>query len=178
MKLYFAYGANLNRESMSWRCPRARPLQAFYLPDWALEFRTHATIEPCVSAQVPGAIWAITEECERSLDKFEGYPSYYDKQYIQHDGETLMFYRMRSGRPSMPTSGYLATIGQGYQDWALDLEELWDAVHQTEVIENDLYWNMPTHAGNTIDLMDHVPGLDPGHDLRHLRDMETAHSSR
>jgi gamma-glutamylcyclotransferase (GGCT)/AIG2-like uncharacterized protein YtfP len=178
MKLYFAYGANLNRENMSWRCPRARPVQALYLPDWSLMFCTHATIEPSVGARVPGAVWEITEECEASLDRFEGYPSYYDKQYIQHDGETLMFYYIRSDMPSTPTAGYLATIGQGYQDWNLDLDRLWDAVHRTEEIENDLYRSRSSRTRNTFDMDASVSGLDFGHELRDLRDMAPAHSDR
>jgi gamma-glutamylcyclotransferase (GGCT)/AIG2-like uncharacterized protein YtfP len=178
MKLYFAYGANLNRESMSWRCPRARPVQALYLPDWSLRFCTHATISRSPGDRVPGAVWEITPECEESLDRFEGYPSYYDKQYIQHGGETLMFYCMRPHRHSAPTAGYLATIGQGYQDWGLDLDRLWDAVHRTEEIEDDLYWSTTGRTGNTFDLDAGLSGLDLGHELRDLRDMASSHSHR
>jgi len=177
-KLYFAYGANLNRESMSWRCPRARPVRAVYLQDWCLDFCTHATVRPDVGSQVAGALWEITPECEDSLDRFEGYPSYYRKHHIEIDGEPVMLYLMNHDDPALPTAGYLATIAQGYGDWELDLEYLWDAVKSTEEIIDDLYWSRAGRAGNTFDMDRGLSGLDLGHELRDLRDMASSHSDR
>jgi gamma-glutamylcyclotransferase len=177
-RLYFAYGANLNRESMSWRCPRAQPLRAVYLRDWQLTFATHATIQPRIGAQVAGALWQITPECESSLDAFEGYPVYYDKQYIDIDGEEVMIYVMNSPRAQAPMAGYLATVAQGYSDWELDPESLWQAVKSTEEIEDDLYRSRTGSIGNAVDLDRGLSGLDLGHELRDLRDMETSHSHR
>ena len=82
MKLYFAYGANLNIENMAQRCPSAVAIEPFYLHDYRLMFSGVATIEPALNARVPGALWAITEACEKSLDVFEGYPWLYRKQDI------------------------------------------------------------------------------------------------
>jgi len=178
MKLYFAYGANLNRDSMHWRCPLARPLRSMYLPDYQLEFSTHATIRPEPGDAVAGALWEISPECEESLDRFEGYPVYYHKRYVRVDGENIMFYAMSDPRPCVPTAGYLTTIAEGYADWDLDLEYLWRAVRTTEEMQNDLYWSPTPRARDTLDMVDYEPGLDLGHDLRHLRDMEPAHSLR
>ena len=36
---YLAYGMNTNREAMAARCPKAKPLGGFYLPDHRLTFR-------------------------------------------------------------------------------------------------------------------------------------------
>lgn len=177
-RLYFAYGANLNRDSMRWRCPRARPLRAVYLRDWQLAFSTHATIRPRTGAQVAGALWQITDQCEESLDRFEGYPTYYHKQYITIDGEEVMVYVMNSSGPQAPSAGYLATIAEGYDDWGLDQQWLWQAVKSTEEIIDDLHWSSTGHTGNTFDLDRVIPGLDPGHELRDLRDMEHSHSHR
>jgi len=178
MKLYFAYGANLNRDSMRWRCPRARPRQALYLRDYRLEFSTHATIRPEPGASVAGALWEITPECEDSLDRFEGYPVYYHKHYVRLDGRDVMFYQIPDPRPCVPTAGYLITIAEGYADWDLDLEYLWRAVRSTEEMEHDLYWSRTRHAGDAIVLDHDLAGLESGHDLRRLRDMESAHSLR
>jgi gamma-glutamylcyclotransferase len=178
MKLYFAYGANLNRDSMSWRCPRARPLRSMYLPDYQLEFSTHATIRPEPGESVAGALWEISPECEESLDRFEGYPVYYHKRYVRVDSENIMFYAMPDPRPCLPTAGYLTTIAEGYADWDLDLEYLWHAVRSTEEMEDDLYRSPTRHAGDTLDMVDSVSRLDLGHDLRQLRDMESAYTGR
>jgi len=178
MKLYFAYGANLNRESMSWRCPLAQPLRAVYLRDWRLTFATHATIQPSAGSSVAGAIWGLTPECEESLDRFEGYPTYYHKQYINIDGEEVMVYVMNHARPQEPTAGYLATIAEGYTDWGLDQQWLWNAVKSTEEIVDDMYWSSTSRAGNTFDVDRGLSGLDLGHELRDLRDMASSHSHR
>ena len=76
-QLYFAYGANINADDMAWRCPKACPVGAFELRNWQLELYCHATIEPKQGSSVHGLMWELTEDCERSLDVFEGYPSYY-----------------------------------------------------------------------------------------------------
>lgn len=178
MKLYFAYGANLNRESMSWRCPRARPVRALYLQDHCLEFATHATIRYEPGAAVAGALWEITPDCEHSLDQFEGYPVYYDKNWVEVDGQDVMYYAIPNARPNLPGSGYLTTIAEGYRDWDLDLEYLWHAVRSTEENTYDLHRSRTRRAGDTLDLVHDLAGLDAGHDLRSLRDLEHAHSHR
>jgi hypothetical protein len=43
-RLYLAYGANMNMESMAWRCPNARPVCNYILRDWELKFYSHANI--------------------------------------------------------------------------------------------------------------------------------------
>lgn len=39
MKLYVAYGSNLNKEQMSHRCPDAKPVYTGYLENWELIYR-------------------------------------------------------------------------------------------------------------------------------------------
>jgi hypothetical protein len=131
MKLYFAYGANLNRDNMAWRCPDAVAVQPFYLMDWRLAFSSVATIQPSVGERAPGALWAISDRDEQALDVFEGWPSLYRKERIGQDGLEFMVYIMNSDRPSEPSGGYVATIAQGYQDWGLDLSDLDHAVQCT-----------------------------------------------
>lgn len=121
MTLYFAYGANLNKSSMKHRCPAAMPVRKFELKNWQLDFSTHATIIPTRGSVVPGALWHITDECETSLDYFEGYPIYYCKKYIQQDGIEFMVYVMNGRHErSAPHESYLNIIKQGYVDWSLD----------------------------------------------------------
>ena len=177
MKLYFAYGANLNIENMAQRCPSAVAIEPFYLHDYRLMFSGVATIEPAPESRVPGALWAITEACEQSLDVFEGYPWLYRKQEIMVDGMPVMFYVMNSAAPSEPGKSYLDTIARGYEDFGLDLDDLRAAVTNTKEMQNDMQWSTRTgspHRNTATDMADHVH-LEPGHDLRRLRDVELAH---
>jgi hypothetical protein len=70
--LYFSYGANLHLQSMAIRCPNARPLRSAILENYQLIFSGVASIEPCQGSRVQGALWEITDQCERNLDLFEG----------------------------------------------------------------------------------------------------------
>lgn len=151
MKLYFAYGANLNLEGMRYRCPRAQQVGPFVLKDWRLSFSSVATIQPCPGSEVQGALWEITEECESSLDAFEGFPTLYRKHTVEIDGNEIMFYVMNNDRPREPGGGYLATIAEGYQDWNLDLEALWEAV---KIVQEEEYWDRysNTRASTKIDV--------------------------
>ena len=133
MKLYFAYGANLNLNDMAYRCPDARPLKSFRLRNWQLAFNGVATIQPNTDEVVNGALWEITEECEDSLDIFEGFPYLYTKIHLEQDGEQFMVYVMNDDDPAPPSRSYLNTITEGYQHWNLPVAELHQAVkpHRT-----------------------------------------------
>ena len=133
MKLYFAYGANLNKEGMGFRCPQARPYSRFVLRGWRLDFAHHATIIPHPGRSVQGALWEITEDCELSLDRFEGYPGYYTKRILEQDGKEFMVYVMNPPLTGSPGEGYLNTIEQGYAEWGLDFTCLDRAVDQLSI---------------------------------------------
>ena len=174
MKLYFAYGANLNMEGMAYRCPQAVAIQPFYLEDYRLSFSGVATIQPRPGHRVAGALWAITEECERSLDVFEGFPSMYRKETVTVDGMEIMFYVMNSDQPWEPSIGYLMTIAQGYQNFGLPLADLRDAVETTQREQYDLHGSTTSGTGLDYTLEDDV-SLESGDDLRWIRDLRVAH---
>lgn len=132
MKLYFAYGANLNLDGMAYRCPRAEPVRKFYLKNWELAFSGVATVKPRRGSRVPGALWKITPQCEANLDVFEGYPNLYRKHTIKVGRDEIMFYVMNHDAPGEPGLSYLMTIAEGYEDWKLDLSELWQSVRDTQ----------------------------------------------
>jgi hypothetical protein len=131
MKLYFAYGANLNLEGMRFRCPAARPVSAFLLHDWQLAFSGVATIQPQLGASVPGALWEITSECEDNLDVFEGFPFLYSKVYLAQSNMEFMAYVMNDDPPALPNRSYFNTILEGYRDWDLPVSELHRAREST-----------------------------------------------
>lgn len=87
MKLYVAYGSNLDKEQMKYRCPSARPVQSGYLDNWQLIYRgsktgAYASIRYKKGCRVPVGLWEITKHDERFLDRYEGYPIFYQKKNI------------------------------------------------------------------------------------------------
>ena len=120
-KLYFAYGANMALSSMLSRCPLARPVQKFTLRGWRLDFGHHATIVRDPDAVCDGALWEITDMCEDHLDMFEGYPTYYEKVYLEQDGFKFMAYEMNViDQLAYPSMSYIDCLREGYNDWKLD----------------------------------------------------------
>jgi gamma-glutamylcyclotransferase (GGCT)/AIG2-like uncharacterized protein YtfP len=129
-KVYLAYGSNLNLEQMGFRCPDAGVIGTTTLKDYRLIFRGNrqngvATIERKKDSSVPVLLWGITEQCEKSLDRYEGYPRLYRKKKltVSLDGEDVeaMAYIMNEGPPlAMPNAYYYATILEGYRDCGFD----------------------------------------------------------
>ena len=131
-KLYIAYGSNLNIEQMSWRCPTATIWGKGILKDWTLIFRSmrgpaYATIKKDAGSNVPVVVWEIDRRSEFSLDRYEGYPSFYHKEDIEvtmDNGEAItgMAYIMnQQAVPAITSKSYVRTIMEGYLDNNLNL---------------------------------------------------------
>ena len=132
-KLYFAYGSNINLEQMDYRCPDATVVGPVVLENYELLFRRggFATIAPKEGGRVHGLLWSITPECERSLDYYEGYPRFYDKQTVTvRDGLgrelPVMAYIMdgRFREPMLPAESYYKGILEGYRQNGLPTQPL------------------------------------------------------
>ena len=144
--LYFAYGSNINLDQMAYRCPDASVVGPVTLENYELLFRRSgfATIAPKEGETVTGLLWSITPGCERSLDRYEGYPRFYDKRMVtvrDSEGRSLsvMAYIMdeRFREPMLPTTTYYNGILEGYRQNGLPvaaLKKAWDhavqEVHQ------------------------------------------------
>jgi len=142
--LYLAYGSNLNIKQMKIRCPYAKPSGTFYMPNYRLVFRRVADITKSEGAKVPIGVWKITKQCEIALDRYEGYPTLYRKEYIslkQNDKRvTAMFYIMNDeSYEYMPSISYLKTIEQGYKDFKLNLEYLNNAEKNSRKHSDDYF---------------------------------------
>ena len=137
-RLYVAYGSNLNFGQMKYRCPTAKLYGIGTINDYELQFKGHpgsayATIAPKEGASVPVAVWEIQPQDERSLDRYEGYPSHYFKQNIpvQLDTEevTAMVYIMNLKMNfALPSPHYYQTVYEGYNDCKMDTDILDRAV--------------------------------------------------
>jgi hypothetical protein len=134
LKLYFAYGSNLNIEQMAYRCPAAKPLKRFIMPDMRLVFRGVADVIEEPGATCPGGLWLITPDCEAALDLYEGIRSgMYRKVEVKlpepiYGATHVMYYAMNSTGIFPPSFHYLAGIRQGYRDFKLKQKPLNDAV--------------------------------------------------
>ena len=148
MKYYLAYGSNLNKAQMAIRCPDAKPIGKTRLPKYELVFRRgFLTIEPKRGSSVPVGVWEISDEDERNLDRYEGYPRFYVKELVpimlngfddsgkkkvsEKVGDAIV-YIMNDGFPiQMPSNQYYATVRQGYIDFDFtheDFVQLWNAM--------------------------------------------------
>ncbi len=134
MKLYIAYGSNMNIPQMARRCPNAKVEGVSTIPGYELVFRgpegaAVATIEPKEGSSVPVVIWSINPFDERSLDCYEGFPRLYTKQdfEVELKGNSVkaMAYVMTQGRKlGGPSAYYLKTISDGYESFGLDRRPL------------------------------------------------------
>ena len=130
---YFAYGSNLNRKQMLERCPESKPAFTATLPHyrlvflgWSRQWRGGvASIRPFRGEKVPGAVYEISEQCLRRLDKFEGYPRDYNRLNVtvfSEDGEpvpAITYIKAGQAEETKPTLEYLSVIQQGYRDWEI-----------------------------------------------------------
>lgn len=134
MKLYIAYGSNLNTAQMKYRCPTAKLAGIGSLKNCELDFRrlssqAYATIHPRDGSHVPVAFWEIDQTAEDALDVYEGFPGFYYKQIIpldQADGqkcEAMVYVMNDDAVPGIPSRHYVRTIYQGYKDVGLNTEE-------------------------------------------------------
>ena len=146
-KYYLAYGSNLNRYQMRVRCPGAKPLGTAVIENYRLLFKgsqsgAYLTIEPAEGYRVPVAVWAVTEEDEQMLDRYEGYPAFYYKSglTITYKGIlsnlprtcTAFVYIMHEERKlGIPSTRYFTTCAQGYRDFGFDTALLMEAYNHS-----------------------------------------------
>ena len=165
MKLYIAYGSNLNIDQMKRRCPDAEIVTTSVINNYQLTFRGNlrgngvANIEPNKGSQGPVGVWQISQSDEVALDRYEGYPHLYVKQnfMIQINGERhqAMAYVMHPGFDAVPPSdSYLQTIVEGFDDFRIDKAVLWDGVcwalkrsseSRASVLEAFAHWQVRYH---------------------------------
>ena len=133
---YLAYGSNLNENQMKYRCPNAVKIGTLVLDDYELEFRLYLTIVPKKGAQVPIGVWLVDKYDERRLDAYEGYPTFYRKEYIEIEvgdkKEQALIYIMNDVRKvAPPIRQYMITCLEGYRDFGLDAAYLEKALNRS-----------------------------------------------
>lgn len=128
---------------MKYRCPNARIIGTAYIEDYELLFKgsksgSYLTIEPKKGSRVPVGVWEVSESDEKSLDRYEGYPSFYYKKELElpvkgiRTGKVRIrkcfVYIMHEDRKlSEPGRYYVSTCVQGYASFGFDLNYLAEA---------------------------------------------------
>lgn len=140
---YFAYGSNMNREQMEYRCPEATIIRVVRLEGYELAFAGMAgngvaTIRPKEGSYVDGVLWRLTPECERGLDFYEGYPRFYGKETLtvkdrlggSHQAMAYVMNEPFCRSPAMPAKSYLQGILDGCDEHGLDKSPVQEAVQR------------------------------------------------
>lgn len=128
---YVAYGSNLNKNQMAERCPDAECICSSVLENYKLKFNLYLTVEPCKNFNVLVGIWKISKNDEKKLDRYEGYPRIYRKEYVEVKVNGIkrkcLIYIMNyvEGRMNCkPTLEYLKRCKKGYEDFGFNPMEL------------------------------------------------------
>jgi gamma-glutamylcyclotransferase len=130
---YFAYATNLDKKQMKERCPMARPVSMVTLHHYRLVFRGWsrrwrgglATIQPFRGEKVPGAIYELSEEDMKRLDKHEDCPASCSRIRVGVNNdfgeliEAETYVGVGRAEEAKPSKEYLAVIQQGYRDWGI-----------------------------------------------------------
>jgi gamma-glutamylcyclotransferase (GGCT)/AIG2-like uncharacterized protein YtfP len=116
MPLYFAYGANMDREGMARRCPSSKPLGLARLPRhrWIISGDGYANVVRDPRREVQGMLWDLALSDVPTLDRFEDVPRLYRKvsqPVIAEKGvRRALVYVGRAMEPGRPRPGYLDLV--------------------------------------------------------------------
>jgi len=127
---YFAYGSNLNQKQMRERCPDSNPMFTATLPNYKLVFVGWfrrwrggvASIKPFRGDRVRGAIYEVSDQCLRQLDKYESDYNRFKVTVLGEDSEpieAITYIKAGQLEETQPSKEYLAIIQQGLRDWRL-----------------------------------------------------------
>lgn len=115
--LYFAYGSNMNQIQMKKRCPESSLLGKATVSGYSFGLDEHrvATIHKNSKKYIEGLVYEISENDEKSLDRYEGVSSgCYRKEYLEipeyPDSKVLVYISNRKLLYEKVCSSYLEDI--------------------------------------------------------------------
>ena len=148
-KYYLAYGSNLNIAQMRHRCHTAKVVGTAEIKGYELLFKgsgtgAYLTIEKAQGKLVPVAVWEVGKYDELSLDRYEGYPSFYYKtdmtvelretQTQRKRKVNAFVYIMHEDRKlGIPSRFYVRTCLEGYRTFGFDESKLYTAIYESRV---------------------------------------------
>ncbi len=118
---------------MQERCPDSKPAFIATLHNyklvfvgWSRQWRGGvASIKPFRGERVPGAVYELSDQNLRRLDKYEGYPGAYDRLNVKLSDEygelveAITYIKAGQVEETRPSPEYLSIIQQGYRDWGI-----------------------------------------------------------
>lgn len=118
LRLYFAYGSNMDEKQMAQQCPNAKVVGRAEIKDYKviINSRDVATIIPTSKKTVIGLLWTICPSDENELDRYDGVSAgYYHKAgfdiITQSCGTfSALIYLAADIIPGTPRPGYLEKI--------------------------------------------------------------------
>ena len=136
--LYAAYGSNLDLEQMAHRCPNARIAGVGRVEGYQLAFKAmgscaYATIEPCKGRYVPVLLWHLGVADELRLDRYEGFPTHYNKEIVgvrvgKEQISAFVYIMNQKAHPAAPSKEYYDILYRGYEKFDFDISGLLDAL--------------------------------------------------
>lgn len=143
MGYYVAYGSNISREQMKARCPGATVAGTGVLYGYRLVYQLSATgyymnLHPAKGHITPVVVWEVSEEDEKTLDRYEGCPRYYRKTNLK----IKLIRKVNGRRPTvkafiyvlpvrkpfgLPKERYVRICADGYREFGFNIETLENA---------------------------------------------------
>ena len=148
-RYYIAYGSNLNIPQMRMRCPQAKIIGTSEIKDYELLFKGSQTGSYLtVEKSVPVAVWATTDADEASLDRYEGFPTFYYKAEMELPVKDIStgkiqnrkcyVYIMHEDRQlGSPSKFYVRTCLDGYRDFGFDEKILMKAIKNSRRMSHE-----------------------------------------
>lgn len=150
-RYYIAYGSNLNIRQMRMRCPTARIVGTAILSNYELLFKgsktgAYLTVERRPGSTVPVAVWEVTAEDEKALDRYEGFPTFYYKKELEpvvKSGsevrrlKAFMYVMHEDRQTAIPSRAYVETCADGYDDFCFDTRFLEEALNKSMEAQNE-----------------------------------------
>lgn len=126
MMLHFAYGSNMNRMMMGWRCPTAQFEGCAVLPGHRFIIMRHgmATVVPARGAVVYGVLWRLTPRDLAALNAYESidtglYRAVTRVVVAERRRVSALVYEAGNRVRGRPKSGYMDVVTTAARDVGL-----------------------------------------------------------
>lgn len=138
-RYYLAYGSNINKNQMEYRCPDSEFVGITKLKGYNLFFKGYAddvylTIVKDKNSIIPAVVWKTSENDEKILDGYEDYPNLYHKEKMnlnvkKDNGENInievyVYVMNDEYNLGLPSKRYFSTCMEGYDIFDFDKDIL------------------------------------------------------
>lgn len=125
----FSYGMNTDPGAMALRTGTPTPIGRALVRDHAFRFATHADVYPQPGTNTFGVLWELDDDQLASLDRREGYPTYYDRKIVVVESggrsyEAWMYYMVEGHQETPPYDSYYKMLTSGYTAFGVPLTQI------------------------------------------------------